>query len=77
MYALKLRDQVLLIADEVADMIHAAIGARRQFVERVPLDLSGSGEHHEVTLNLAEVRSMTLVRKGASAGNVVALRRPS
>lgn len=74
MYALKLRDQVLLIEDDVADTIHAAIEARQQFVERIALDLGGIGEAHQVTLNLSEVRSMTRVRTGPGRSNVVALR---
>ncbi len=75
MYALRLRDQVVLIEDDVAEIIHSAIAAEQQFVAKVPLDLSGTGEEHEVTLNLGEVRSMTRIRDTAQPSNVVPLRR--
>ncbi len=74
MYALKLRDQVLLIEDDVAAAIHVAIEAERQFVERIALDLGGSGKPHEVTLNLSEVRSMTRIRAEKRPFNVISLR---
>lgn len=61
MYALKLSDHVLVVDDEVADRIHVAIAERRQFVERLPLDLGTPTEPHVVTLNLAEVRSLTRI----------------
>jgi hypothetical protein len=77
MYALKLRDQVLLIGDDVAAAIHTAIEAQQQFVERIALDLGGFGEPHEVTLNLSEVRSMTRIRSGQRLSNVVSLRARS
>jgi hypothetical protein len=73
MYALKLRDQVLLVGDDVAAAIHAAIEAQQQFVERIALDLGGFGEPHEVTLNLSEIRSLTRVRSGQRRSNVVSL----
>lgn len=60
-YALKLSDHVLVVEDEVADRIHVAIAERRQFVERLPLDLGTATEPHVVTLNLAEVRSLTRI----------------
>jgi len=74
MYALKLRDQVLVVGDDVAAAIHTAIEAQHQFVERIALDLGGFGESHEVTLNLSEVRSLTRIRSGERLTNVVSLR---